>query len=99
VDSYDDAALLFRVQSFKFGSYQKKGNWLAVLDSGLSLIALPASIVGSMSRHLPVAWDESLQLWTIDCDEAKTQEDWVFGIGDNEIRLEASMYIIDVGFL
>jgi hypothetical protein len=23
----------------------------------------------------------------------------VFGIGDNEIRLEASMYIIDVGFL
>jgi hypothetical protein len=91
--------LLFRIQSFQFGSYLKKGNWFTSLDSGLSLIAFPSTIANALSNQMPVEWDNELQLWMIDCDQAQSLDDLVFGANGTEIRVPATGYIVDVRLL
>ncbi|KAI6212585.1 hypothetical protein M3Y94_00043200 [Aphelenchoides besseyi] len=95
--SYNDNTnqLSFSLDSFAFDNQKIDGD-LAKVDSGSSLIYVPAKAFDILYSSIQPDFNYDLGFYTVPCSKRGELEDLVFTIGGAELRVPSTNYVIDL---
>ncbi|KAI6216337.1 Peptidase A1 domain-containing protein [Aphelenchoides besseyi] len=92
---YTYNSLSFNLDSFGYGSQRVNGG-TAKMDSGLPMILVPLEAFNLLFNAIQPDYDYELQLYTTDCSNAGVLDDLVFTIGNVDLNVPSTVYIIDL---
>ncbi|KAJ3261677.1 hypothetical protein HK103_004628 [Boothiomyces macroporosus] len=69
----------------------------AIPDTGTSLLMLEKSVADSVNKDLGATYDQTNDVYMIDCGVAKTGKPLTFTLNKKSFKIPASIYVVDAG--
>ncbi|KAI6212104.1 Peptidase A1 domain-containing protein [Aphelenchoides besseyi] len=88
----------FELEKFGFGKYTYDSPASALLNIGMSFIGIPTNIFQTVMKTLNADYDDTYQMYTIDCGKSASSPKMLFTVNGNELFIEGNDYILDFGF-
>ncbi|KAI6171653.1 Peptidase A1 domain-containing protein [Aphelenchoides besseyi] len=92
-DTYN--SLSFKLDSFAFGKQKINGD-VAKIDSGLPTMVVPEDAFNLIFDVIQPDYDYDRQLYTTECSNIGKFDDFVFTIGDVDLAVPSTIYIVDL---
>jgi len=89
----------FQIDSVSIGDYMsgKDEKFTGILDSGSPFIHAENKAHYAFFKQINAAFDESLNMYTVECSKKSSLPEWSFKIGGKEYKIKAEQYLLELG--
>jgi len=87
----------FHLHSFRTADYVSTDYWVASVDTGTAVIHMSEHVYYEVLDIVRADFDWTWHLFTVPCEHKHKLSPWTLGIGETELSIPPSQYVIDIG--